>query len=344
MTATTSSAASVLSLDVDAYVPHALHRGDVAWLETNCYVDLWIELLHALGHEPLASLGFCVRTDLEADQWTFYKPPHGDLETLYGIEVVELNPWTTVLEQVVAEVRAGRIPLVEVDSWFLPDTLSTAYKQHHVKTTIGVETIDVPARRLGYFHNAGYYVVDGDDFDGLFTSHDMNTDDHLVPYVEIAKLERARPVPSVERQASVARRLLSHHVRWMPALNPFERYRPRFAEHVEEMRAMGSENGGERFHLYAFAYFRQFGAAFFDAAEHLRWLGAHGGVDGVPADDVEAAAAAYAAISDSAKMLQLRTARAAMTGKPYDGSGTIGAMAANWQRAADLLRPTADAG
>jgi hypothetical protein len=338
---TTASAASVLGLDASTYVPHALHRGEVAWLETNCYVDLWIELLHALGHEPLASLGFTVRTDLEADQWTFYKQSHSDLETLYGIEVIELNPWTTVLEQVVAEVRNGRIPLVEVDSWFLPDTLSTAYKQHHVKTTIGVETIDVAARRLGYFHNAGYYAVEGDDFDGLFVAHDMNTDDHLVPYVELAKIERARTIPSMERQADVARRLLSHHVSWMPTANPFTRYRDRYQADVEQMREMGVEKGGERFHLYAFAYFRQFGAAFFDAACHLRWLGEHGGVTNLSADDVTAAADAYDAISGSAKMLQLRTARAALTGKPYDGSATIDAMAASWQRAADLLRATA---
>ncbi len=336
------SAATVLSLDASTYEPHALHRGDVAWLETNCYVDLWIELLHSLGHEPVAGLGFTVRTDLEADQWTFFKFPHADLETLYGIEVVELNPWTSVIDQVVAEVAAGRIPLVEVDSWFLPDTLSTAYKQHHVKTTIGVETIDGTARRLGYFHNSGYYRVEGDDFEGLFPHHDMEHD-RLVPYVEIAKLDRARVVPGIAHQADVARRLLSHHVAWMPPTNPFLRYRDRYQADVDLMRSIGSEKGGERFHLYAFAYFRQFGSAFYDAAVHLRWLNAHGGVAAVDAGDVEIAAAAYESISTSAKTLQLRTARAAMTGKTFDGSASIDAMAAAWQTAADLLRPTASA-
>ena len=31
------------------WVPHRLHGPDRMWPETNCYVDLWIELLHALG-------------------------------------------------------------------------------------------------------------------------------------------------------------------------------------------------------------------------------------------------------------------------------------------------------
>ena len=50
-----------------------------AWVEKNCYVDVWIELLHALGLEPLAMLAFTVAVDFEGDQWTFFKPSHDDL-------------------------------------------------------------------------------------------------------------------------------------------------------------------------------------------------------------------------------------------------------------------------
>lgn len=331
-------AGSVLALDAATYEPHALHRGDVAWLETNCYVDVWIEILHALGLEPLAGLGFTVRTDLEADQWTFYRFGHSDLEMLYGIEVVELNPWTSVLEQVCREVGAGRIPLVEVDSWFLPDTLSTAYKQHHVKTTIGVETIDPARRVLGYFHNSGYCQVEGDDFDGIFRGHSLD-DDHLVPYIEVAKLDR-RCSPGALADADAARRSFSRHVAWMPRFNPFAAYRDRFQHDVEVMRSLGPEAGGERFHLYAFAYFRQFGSAFSLAAAHLRWLATNGGVARVSDSDVEVVAVAYDSISTAAKTLQLRTARAAMTGKVFDGSGSIHSMAEAWQCGFELLQPT----
>ncbi len=43
---------SVLPLDPSAYTPHALHAAERMWPETNCYVDLWIEVLSALGQHP----------------------------------------------------------------------------------------------------------------------------------------------------------------------------------------------------------------------------------------------------------------------------------------------------
>ena len=50
-------------------------RRERAWAETNCYVDLWVELLHALGHDPIAALPFTLAIDFEGDQWTFFKFP-----------------------------------------------------------------------------------------------------------------------------------------------------------------------------------------------------------------------------------------------------------------------------
>ncbi len=35
--------------DPDGYQPHALHSSERMWPETNCYVDLWIEVLNAVG-------------------------------------------------------------------------------------------------------------------------------------------------------------------------------------------------------------------------------------------------------------------------------------------------------
>ena len=48
----------VLTLDPSSYQRHRLHTQERNWAETNCYVDLWIELLHAWGFEPLAAMPF----------------------------------------------------------------------------------------------------------------------------------------------------------------------------------------------------------------------------------------------------------------------------------------------
>ena len=41
-----------------------------------------------------------------------------------------------------------------------------------MKSTLVPQMVDVGARRLGYFHNAGYFELDGDDFDGVFQRRD----------------------------------------------------------------------------------------------------------------------------------------------------------------------------
>ena len=50
----------LLKLDPATYQRHLLHTQERNWAETNCYVDVWIELLHAWGYEPLAALPFTV--------------------------------------------------------------------------------------------------------------------------------------------------------------------------------------------------------------------------------------------------------------------------------------------
>ena len=65
--------AALQPLSAAGYRRHPLHHGDRAWPETNCFVDLWIEVLHSFGHEPLASLGCTLDLDFEGDQFTFFK-------------------------------------------------------------------------------------------------------------------------------------------------------------------------------------------------------------------------------------------------------------------------------
>src|SRR4029078_3742549 len=38
-----------LDLDVTRYARHALHADDRAWVEKNCYVDIWIEGIQRAG-------------------------------------------------------------------------------------------------------------------------------------------------------------------------------------------------------------------------------------------------------------------------------------------------------
>ncbi len=99
-------------------------------------MDVWIEVLHALGLDPVAAAAFTLSCDFEGDQWTFFKFPPEDLRTLFGIEVAEMNVWRPVVDHVEEQLGLGRLCTVEVDAWFLPDTRGMSYGVDHVKTTI----------------------------------------------------------------------------------------------------------------------------------------------------------------------------------------------------------------
>src|SRR5262245_9076583 len=100
---------SIPALLPEAAPRHELHREPRAWLETNCYVDLWIELLSALGLEPRAMLSPALRVDFEGDQWTLFKPGADDLRFLYGIEIAELQLWDQGARQLIEQLSRGRI-------------------------------------------------------------------------------------------------------------------------------------------------------------------------------------------------------------------------------------------
>src|SRR5205814_10154285 len=99
---------TILPLDPAAYRRHSIHTGDRIWAETNCYVDLWIELLHAWGFEPVAALPFTLAIDFEGDQWTFFKFPLADLLELYGLDVQELALWRPLVRHVEQQIVQGR--------------------------------------------------------------------------------------------------------------------------------------------------------------------------------------------------------------------------------------------
>ena len=312
----------IRDLDSATYVPHPLHRGDAVWHEKNCYVDLYIELLHAMGFEPLACLPFTMRIDLEGDQWTFFKFPLADLRSLFGIEVFELNIWHSLIEHTRAELALGRPVIVDMDSFHLPDARGTDYRTNHVKTSIGVQDLDIEARSLGYFHNAGYHSLAGEDFDNVFRLDPTRFGaEHLAPYVEVVKLDDARR-PDRPELVRRSLELLASHLERAPRENPFARYRERFVRDLEWLRPKPLE----AFHQYAFATLRQVGANFELAASYVRWLqvNGEGGLDN--------AATAFDEIASAAKTLQFKTARAVTGGKPLDAGALLTTMEAAWAR------------
>ncbi len=325
----------VSALDHTAYVTHGLHRGDGDWAETNCYVDVWIEVLNALGFEPLAGLGFTMRIDLEADQWTFFKFAHDELFSLYGIEVFELNPWQSVVEQSRNEVQMGRIPLVEVDAFYLPDTAGTTYRNTHGKTTIGIARINTEGHRLTYFHNGGFFMAEADDFVGLFPT--AGTPGHVLPpYIEVVKPGSGEALTG-ERLLDEAVRLARRTVKRMPPVNPFVRFAERFPDEL----AVLHDTRGAHFHEYAFANFRQFGAAFFLAGRHLGWLRSTGFIPS-DVDAFESVERSFATISSTAKTLQFQAARSAIAGKMIDASAPLGQLISAWDEGVSSLHRVFD--
>lgn len=315
--------AAILPIDPATYVPHALHREERSWPETNCYVDLWIELLHGLGLDPVAAAAFTLALDFEGDQWTFFKFPLADLYALYGIDVQELNVWSALEQHVLAQLRLGRPVIVEVDACFLPDTAGTAYGAAHTKTSVAVQAIDVGARQLGYFHNAGYHVLEGDDFDGIFRlGGSASCAAALPPYAELAKLDRLARRPAADL-ARIALELTRAHLARRPAINPVAKYRPRFRDDI----AWLAGNQMAAFHQYAFATLRQCGACSELAATFVRWLGAHG------ESGLDAAAADLETIATTAKALQFRTARIVSTKKAANLEPMLDTMEASWDSA-----------
>lgn len=294
---------TVLKVDPAHYTPHPLHSMERMWPETNCYVDMWIEVLASMGASPEAMLGFALTQDFEGDQFTFFKVPLEDLEALYGIRVTELAIFDNVDGHVVEQISRGRLCLVEMDSFYLPDTQGVGYRAEHGKTTVGINRLDLAGRSMDYFHNGGFFTVSGDDFDGVF-QHNLPSDAlPFLPYTEFAKFPDALPDESHQRQ--VAERLLRQHFARRPAANPLKAFADVFPQHVEAL----AERDFGFFHKYAFNTLRQFGANFELLASHLGWLHSDGRFEQAIADALK--------ISEVAKSAQFQLARA-VTRKKFE--------------------------
>jgi len=320
-----SRVAALPGLQPSSYQRHALHAEERVWVEKNCYIDLWIEVIHAVGCDPMAIMPFVVAVDFEGDQWTFFKPPLGEIRRLYGLDTQELNVWRPLIEHTVEHLADGKLVATEADAFWLPDTRGTDYRTAHTKTTIVINDIDVDARQLGYFHNAGYFSLEGEDFERLFHLGEPPDPTRLPLFAETVRINRAVRRPPAELRA-ISRELLGAHLALRPSDNPVARFEQRFAQDLPRM----TERGLAHYHAWAFATIRQLGAAFELAAAHLRWL---------DVDDTElaGAAAAFDKISAAAKAFILKAARAVNARRAIDAAPMFADMAGAWRSGMEIL-------
>ncbi|HZZ71722.1 MAG TPA: DUF1839 family protein [Pirellulales bacterium] len=315
---------SLFAITPEQYARHPLHTQERDWAETNCYVDIWIELLHALGHEPLAALPFTVGIDFEGDQFTFFKFPHADLRDLFGLDVQELAVWRPLAAHLHDQIALGRPVLVELDSYYLPDTAGTAYQREHVKSTVAAVEIDLERQQLGYFHGQGYYQLNGSDFTHVLRVGSTDSS-YLPPYVEVVK-PSVKWRPSDEQLLATSWSLLVQHAQRLPEENPFSKFKLQFAADLDWLL----RSPIDVFHQYSFATLRQFGSCYELTANYFRWLQSqHIG-------DLEGLIAAFSRLSSSAKTMQFQLARAMARKKTVDLSA-IDEMAATWNLATELL-------
>ncbi|WP_428687151.1 DUF1839 family protein [Roseibium sp.] len=290
-------------LTAAAYVRSPLHSQERDWPETNCYLDVWIEVLPSLGLPAEACLAYSVTQDFEGDQFTFFKVPLEDLEALYGLKVTELAIYDRVENHVQQQIGRGRLSLVEVDSYFLPDTHGVGYHEAHGKTTIAVNRMDFESRTMEYFHGLGLHRLEGDDFDGVFQREDHQKPLPFLPYTEFVKFPDVRP--SADQILKVSEELLRRHLKRRPAANPVAAFAREFPAQVEQvsMREFGF------FHVYAFNTLRQLGANFELFSSYLDWLSTQG------RGELEEGVAEAKVISSTCKMVQFKLARAVMRKK-----------------------------
>jgi hypothetical protein len=316
----------VAALDPATFQRHRIHTAERDWAETNCYTDVMVELLHGLAFEPLAMLPFTLAIDFEGDQWTFFKPPLVDLHDLYGMDVQELAVSRPLPLHIAEQLEQGRPVLIELDSYYLPDTAGTTYRHEHQKSGVAANAIDIDRGYFGYFHNQGYYEAQGEDFRELFQTQGPVHERVLPPYVEYVKWRANFSAPRGAELVEASLALLRRHARRIPQVNPF----PRFRERFERDLAWLMTSPIEQFHKYSFATLRQYGACFELAETYLRWLGEQGIAGFEPTVE------ALDAISNSAKAFQFQLARAMARKKPLD-LAPLDEMGAQWERAVSSL-------
>jgi hypothetical protein len=228
-------------------------------------------------------------------------------------------PYLSVPEHIEEQLALGRTVLVEIDAWYLPDTAATSYRREHLKTTVAPETIDREAQQMRYFHNGGFFELDGEDYQGAFRLLPHFTDDVMDPFIELVRFDAGARLAGDELR-SKARALLSDHYARRPSRNPFEAW----GEQLQADLPRLLEGDAEDYHAYAFVTVRMVGSAFELCADHVEWvLGAEGAE----------AAQALRRIVDGSKVISFRLARR----RPFDPEPVIATLAQAWDEGMEAL-------
>ena len=300
---------------------HAARSAERIWPESNCYVDLWVGLLRDLSLEPEGMLACSVAPRFEGDQWTFCKPTATELAELYGLRIEELTIWRSLREHVAVQLELGRLVLVEVDAFHLPDTAGVSYRSAHQKTTIGIVGLDAEQGRLDYYHNAGRFELSGDELDAVLSSRVLGAD--LPPFAELVDASRAvatRGDLLRDRSRTVAARRLAGAGK----ANPFSAWAERAAYDMAQLRA----HDLEFFHAWAFASVRQAGAMAEQLAMWCDWVDA--------GTSMTTAAESLRTIARSLKTQQFRLARLPRGGTA-DLAPTLERCAREWSVAHEAI-------
>jgi hypothetical protein len=317
---------SVPLVSPDGWRQSRLHALDRDWPETNCDLDLWIELAASRDLQPEALLGFAVAQDFTVDQFAMLVPPKEELERFYGASIRPLALYGRFEDHFVAQVADGACVMLETDSYYLPDARGVAYRRRHIQSTIAIAAIDPARRTLDYFHNQGFWRLEGEDYDMIVhRPPHLQLDEIVPPHAETIRFE-FEPLRGAALRSAAAERLRFRLSR-APRRDPVALFGTTLAAKAEALAGAG-ENA---FHDWAFHTVRQLGAAFELLGDHVAWL-----------DDRAFAAARENCkrVSSGAKALQFQLARAIMRGRTPD----IGALVAEISAARGAALAGVDAG
>ncbi|MFO1114054.1 MAG: DUF1839 family protein [Beijerinckiaceae bacterium] len=294
----------------EGWRPSRLHAFGRDWPETNCDLDYWIELVASRGLAPEAMLGFIAAQDFIVDQFSLLVPAKDDLERFYGVTIRPLALYGRFEDHFAAHVRSGGVVVIETDSFYLPDSRGVAYRRRHIQSAIAIAAIDPARRRADYFHNLGFWRLEGDDYD--MTVHrplHLQADEIIPPHAEVIRFEREPLGEAALRAAALER--LAWRLSRRPAGDPVAAFAATFPAQLERLAGAG-ENA---FHDWAFHNLRQLGAGFELFGDHLGWL------DGGPR--FRAARDACKQVSSLAKTLQFQVARAVLGGRTPKTAGLL---------------------
>lgn len=307
-------------LTPENYRRHPLHGNGGTGLQAHGHADPWIAFVHTLGLEPLAMLASTVAANFEGDQWTACQPPLPELRALYGIDVRELAVWRPLVEHAREHLAGGKLIHARVDPRWLPDARDGG-DRGHTRTCILMAELDEARERLDYFHDDGYFELEGADFRQLFRPEGA-PDSGLPPLsAQLVRLDRlARKDPS--ELADESFELLRLHFAWRPRSNPFSRFASRLAKELPGLR----ETGLDSWRRWSAATVCEGGSAFELLAAHLRWLA----TQSYP--ELDEPAERFDAIATACAALLLKGERAVGSGAPLGANDLLHAVASDWER------------